>query len=112
MQLCPSYQIRLLTVLDGNNLRNTSLRFSIITCFKILYIVFLNFHQEKLSVPEEKFVATNCLREFNNAYQDGSLKSKDMVHFSRHKTLCSSLYINFSKLPICNISCTDAQDIV
>ncbi|XP_044973240.1 uncharacterized protein LOC123440758 isoform X1 [Hordeum vulgare subsp. vulgare] len=38
----------------------------------------------KLSVPEEKFVATNCLREFNNAYQDGSLKSKDMVHFSRH----------------------------
>ncbi|KAE8786442.1 hypothetical protein D1007_39796 [Hordeum vulgare] len=38
----------------------------------------------KLSVPEEKFVATNCLGEFNNAYQDGSLKSKDMVHFSRH----------------------------
>ncbi|KAE8781539.1 hypothetical protein D1007_45235 [Hordeum vulgare] len=34
----------------------------------------------KLSVPKDKFVATNCLREFNNAYQDGSLKSKDMIN--------------------------------
>ncbi|XP_044968945.1 uncharacterized protein LOC123428908 [Hordeum vulgare subsp. vulgare] len=46
----------------------------------------------KLSVPEEKFVATNCLREFNNAYQDGSLKSKDMLYFAiphkQHWILC------------------------
>ncbi|XP_044960829.1 uncharacterized protein LOC123411933 [Hordeum vulgare subsp. vulgare] len=46
----------------------------------------------KLSVLEEKFVATNCLREFNNAYQDGSLKSKDMLYFAiphrQHWILC------------------------
>ncbi|KAI5015710.1 hypothetical protein ZWY2020_057100 [Hordeum vulgare] len=36
--------------------------------------------EAKLSVPEDKFVATNCLHEFNNAYQDGSLKSKDMIN--------------------------------
>ncbi|KAE8773397.1 hypothetical protein D1007_54406 [Hordeum vulgare] len=48
--------------------------------------------QAKLSVPEDKFVATNCLREFNNAYQDGSLKSKDMLYFAiphkQHWILC------------------------
>ncbi|KAE8800190.1 hypothetical protein D1007_24340 [Hordeum vulgare] len=49
-------------------------------------------HWAKLSVPEDKFVATNCLREFNNAYQDGSLKSKDMLYFAiphkQHWILC------------------------
>ncbi|KAE8795777.1 40S ribosomal protein S5-1 [Hordeum vulgare] len=48
--------------------------------------------QAKLSVPEDKFVATNCLREFNNAYQDGSLKSKDLLYFAiphkQHWILC------------------------
>ncbi|KAE8812219.1 ulp1 protease c-terminal catalytic domain containing expressed [Hordeum vulgare] len=49
-------------------------------------------HRAKLSVPEDKFVATNCLREFNNAYQDGSLKSKDLLYFAmphkQHWILC------------------------
>ncbi|KAI5016499.1 hypothetical protein ZWY2020_006350 [Hordeum vulgare] len=33
----------------------------------------------KLIEPEDKFVATKCLREFKSAYQDGSLKSNDLV---------------------------------
>lgn len=33
----------------------------------------------KLLVPEDKFIASKCLREFNTAYQDGSLKSKDLI---------------------------------
>ncbi|XP_037480461.1 uncharacterized protein LOC119357702 [Triticum dicoccoides] len=34
--------------------------------------------ESKLLVPEDKFDASNCLREFNTAYHEGSLKSKDL----------------------------------
>ncbi|KAE8777774.1 ulp1 protease c-terminal catalytic domain containing expressed [Hordeum vulgare] len=48
--------------------------------------------KSKLIVPEDKFIATKCLHEFNSAYQDGSLKSKDLLYFAiphkHHWILC------------------------
>nr|XP_045090061.1 uncharacterized protein LOC109748473 [Aegilops tauschii subsp. strangulata] len=36
----------------------------------------------KLLVPEDQFIASKCLREFDTAYQDGSLKTKDLLYFA------------------------------
>ncbi|EMS63811.1 hypothetical protein TRIUR3_31330 [Triticum urartu] len=41
----------------------------------------------KLLVPEDQFIASKCLREFDTAYQDGSLKSKDLSYGSNHDNL-------------------------
>ncbi|KAE8790941.1 hypothetical protein D1007_34755 [Hordeum vulgare] len=64
-------------------------------------------HRAKLSVLEDKFVATNCLREFNNAYQDGSLKSKDLV--TNFVTLAAHAKA-FTKLDFMKFTCFNPPD--